>query len=136
MKLKADSSGLYVNWVGLTPFERYAVVRSALGVADVRPIWLGTPDTRFTHGSLKYTSGAFKAPSGGNPIDYVFARTNSRYAVAKNYILGTLVLSQSVLDAHDLERMDSALNPGQSVSEGVSVNCDHLPLIVDLRLVP
>jgi endonuclease/exonuclease/phosphatase family metal-dependent hydrolase len=115
---------------------RYAAVRSAMGIADVRPIWLGTKDTRFTHGSLTYTNGAFKVPSGGNPIDYVFARTNSRYAVAKNTILGTLVLSQSVLDAHDLERMDSALDPGQSVSEGTSVNCDHLPLVVDLRQIP
>jgi endonuclease/exonuclease/phosphatase family metal-dependent hydrolase len=115
---------------------RYAAVRSALGVPDVRPIWLGTPDTRFTHGSLTYTNGAFRVPSGGDPIDYVFARTNSRYAVAKNYILSTLALRQSVLDAHDLEQMDSALNPKQSLSEGVSVACDHFPLVVDLRQIP
>jgi endonuclease/exonuclease/phosphatase family metal-dependent hydrolase len=115
---------------------RYAEVRSAIGVPDVRPIWLGTPDTRFTYGGLTYTNGAFKVPSGGTPIDYIFARTNGHYAVTKNFILNTLVLPQSVLTAHGLQRMDVALNPAQSVSEGVKVNCDHFPLIADLQVAP
>jgi hypothetical protein len=32
--------------------------------------------------------------------------------------------------------MDGALNPSQSVAEGVTVRCDHFPLIADLQIVP
>jgi hypothetical protein len=46
---------------------------------------------------------------------------------------GILILPQSVLDAHKLQRMDVALNPAQALVDGEKVNVDHLPLFVDLR---
>lgn len=111
---------------------RYKAVQSAFGLPDLRPIWLGTPNTRFTHGGLTYSNG-FRAPQNGNPIDYIFARTSDAYEIAKNFILSTLILDQSVLDAHGLERMDVAVNPAQSLSNGTNVSCDHFPLFVDLK---
>jgi endonuclease/exonuclease/phosphatase family metal-dependent hydrolase len=113
--------------------SRYAAMRSAIGVPDLRPIWLGTPSTTYTHGGVTYRNGTFTASAGGNPIDYIFARTNSSYSVARSFILSTLVLDQSVLDAHKLKRLDVAINPAQALVEGQRVDCDHFPLFVDLR---
>lgn len=110
---------------------RYLNMRSAIGVPDLRPAWLGTKDS-YTGGSIPYRNGAFVPPGPSYPIDFVFARTNSSYSVAKHFILSTLILDQSVLDTHKLRRMDVALDPDQILVDGGSVAVDHLPLFVDL----
>lgn len=115
---------------------RYAAVQAAIGGADVRPIWLGTANTAYTYGGVKYSGGTFTAPRGGNPIDYIFPHLNDRYTVANSFVLSTLVLNDSVLSAAGLRQTDVALHPNQNLVEGVRVECDHFPLVVDLRRTP
>ena len=136
-KIPRDVTILVVGDFNNKPGDpRHVAIRSAIGVDDLRPVWLGTErdkKTTFTYGGINYSGGSFRAPSGGNPIDFIFPRVSNAYSVSKHFILSTLILDQSVLDDAGLERMDVAVDPAQAVSEGTRVHCDHFPLFVDLK---
>jgi endonuclease/exonuclease/phosphatase family metal-dependent hydrolase len=99
---------------------------------DLEPDWDGSSleDARPSHngaGVAFYTWRDDAEPFNPGALDRVFF-SDSVLQMQNAFVLNTMTLSDEVLDANGLMRQDVVLDPAHG-------NYDHLPVIVDFRLV-
>ena len=99
---------------------------------DSSPDWDGTPlaDAMPTHngtGNNDYTWRNDNSPYGPGRLDYILY-TDSVLRTANQFVLNTVSMSSSERAAAGLQTYDITVDQ-------VGTNYDHLPLVVDFRLV-
>jgi hypothetical protein len=106
------------------------------GFADMAPAHNGTSEKN-TIGGVGMDNGSYVSPIGRNHIDFVLLRSDV-LSKANSFILNTIIMPQADRNAFGFQQRDIAVDAHKTDLDFMNGNteCDHFPLVVDLREGP